>query len=162
MVEIQQLVDDKRWYRTLHLDYFDRGRVNKKGKTKQFDVISRTNRSVLGTIRWWAGLKSYCFFPLNLTLYTDCRLREIAQFCEERTQEALAKITKKVKKKQELRRRQKRIEKLAKKRLTNAKTCSTIYSESKKHVPAQKKQVVEGKGLEPTPLEKELGSITII
>ncbi len=162
MVEIQQLVDDKRWYRTLHLDYFDKGRVNKKGKTKQFDVISRTNRSVLGTVKWWAGLRSYCFFPLNLTMYTDCRLREIAQFCEGRTQEELAKITKKAKKANELRRRQKRIEKLAKKRLTNAKTCSTIALESKKLVPEQKNQVVEGKGSEPTPLEKELGRITII
>ncbi len=161
MIEIQQLADDKRWYRTLHLDYFDKGRIHKSRKTKQFMVISRTNRSVLGTIKWWIGLKCYCFFPLNLTVYDYAYLQEIAQFCELRTQEEKAKISKKVKKTRDLRRRQKRIEKLAIKRLTNEKTSGIIDLESKKLVLEQQNRVVEGKGYEPSPLEKELGSITV-
>jgi len=41
----------------------------------------------LGEIRWYAPWRKYCFYPQSETVFDKGCLRDIADFCENRTEE---------------------------------------------------------------------------
>lgn len=139
MVGIQRI--DLDWFRSSNLDFRDDGPVNVGAKTRQFSVFSRRTRSLLGYVKWWANWRQYCFFPLNSLFDKNC-LREVAQFCEEATQAHKARLpNKKRLRNMELAKRQRRMEKLARKSLTEETNNSSIESNE---IPESLNQVVEG------------------
>lgn len=58
-------------------------------RTKVWTVHSKypDGPSELGRIKWFARWRCYGFFPAVLTVYEKLCLRDIAQFCEEKTEE---------------------------------------------------------------------------
>lgn len=59
---------------------------SKSGKTKIWDVCSRTNQ-ILGLIFWYAPWRKYVFGPENGTVFDEKCLIDIAGFCQEKTRE---------------------------------------------------------------------------
>lgn len=53
-------------------------------KTRLWKVISNSNGSLLGTIKWFGRWRKYCFFSTIAVFDWFC-LSEIAEFCEEQT-----------------------------------------------------------------------------
>ena len=147
------------------LTFKDDGPVSQGAKTRLFSVFSTSNRSLLGYIKWYVNWRKYCFFPLN-SLFDDNCLREIADFCKEATTVHKSRLPNKQRVK-DLKKaaRQRRMEKLAKKKLTSQENSGSIENvDDGSDVPVSElleaqASVVEGKGLEPTPLEVELGTI---
>jgi hypothetical protein len=41
----------------------------------------------IGTVSWFPAWRCYCFFPNTGSIYEPTCLRDIADFCEEKTQE---------------------------------------------------------------------------
>lgn len=64
---------------------FDRTERIAGHKTDRWIVNS--NGVALGLVRWFNQWRKYCFFPASDTVYEQVCLREIAAFCEQRTQE---------------------------------------------------------------------------
>ena len=59
---------------------------NPKRKTKAFAVHTNYDeKELLGMIRWFAGWRKYCFFPIHQTFYEWSCLRDIAEFIESET-----------------------------------------------------------------------------
>jgi hypothetical protein len=48
-----------------------------KGVTKVYDIISRSQRTSLGTIRWYGSWRQYCFYPQGGTVWSDGCLRDV-------------------------------------------------------------------------------------
>ncbi len=66
---------------------FDDAGESSSGKTKLWHVCSKEQGSVLGTIAWYGPWRKYAFSVIycsNVVFEEDC-LREIAQFCENKT-----------------------------------------------------------------------------
>lgn len=55
------------------------------GVTKIWRVCARENGQPLGTIRWLARWRKYCFFPGPETVFEQDCLRDIAGFIEQQT-----------------------------------------------------------------------------
>ena len=55
--------------------------------TKQFDAISISRASVLGTIKWYGPWRQYCFEPNDFTIWSDGCLEQIAEFLKKLNQE---------------------------------------------------------------------------
>lgn len=55
------------------------------GKTKMWEVVSKEGGDRLGLVKWYPGWRRYCFFPAPNTIFEQDCLRDIAQFCENRT-----------------------------------------------------------------------------
>lgn len=81
---------DQKWYRGEYLNFHDEGLISPGSVTHVFKVMSRLNGSVLGSVRWFIQWRQYCFFPLNAVFDKKC-LREVAEFCEQMTEERRAK-----------------------------------------------------------------------
>jgi hypothetical protein len=154
--EIEQ-VDLGRWH-SAHLAFTDDGPWQVGAKTRQYSVYSRSNRSLMGYVKWWRPFGKYAFIPLN-SVFSDELLRQIAQFCKEATDVHMARLPNKRRvKNMEKARRQKRIEELA---LTKKQKTGSIDSVSGSCVPEfHKTQVVEGV-TNLTPLEIALGTIEV-
>lgn len=133
------------WWKSSHLYFHDDGPVSKGAKTRQFSVLSSSNKSLLGYVKWFSHWRKYCFYPLN-SLFDDQCLEEVAQFMWEATDAHMGRLPNiKRTKALEQRRRQRRIE-----QLTNRKKKSTMVSEIKKEGPASDVVgLVEGGGLAP-------------
>lgn len=58
-----------------------------KSKTHIWRVVSKYGDGVLGWIAWCIRWRKYAFYPKVYTLYEEVCLRDIASFCERRTQE---------------------------------------------------------------------------
>ena len=58
-----------------------------KPKTKTWRVLNKYDEGDLGWIGWYAGWRKYSFFPNPETVFEQVCLREIAAFCERKTQE---------------------------------------------------------------------------
>jgi hypothetical protein len=116
-------------FKSSHLIFRDEGLIKPGAKTRRYNVFDKTNRSLLGFIKWFPNWRQYCFFPLNSLFNCEC-LREVALFCEEVTTAHKSRLPglKKREKEQKLARRQKRIEKLKKKKLTKDKSLDIIES----------------------------------
>ena len=55
------------------------------GKTLRWRICTKDNGAELGQIRWYPQWRKYVFYPYHATLYEWVCLREIAAFCEART-----------------------------------------------------------------------------
>ena len=55
-------------------------------KTKRW-VVSTKQGGELGRVQWFTNWRRYCFFPLPGTTYDANCLRDIADFCEQKTRE---------------------------------------------------------------------------
>ena len=141
--EIERM--DINWLRSAHLDFRDDGPVNKGAKTHVFSVFSRANHSLLGYVKWFGNWRKYCFYPLNSLFDGHC-LRQIAQFCDEASAIHKARLPKTLKyeKDKALRARQRRIDELAKKKLTSGLNSDTIGLEVEKETFPDENRVVEG------------------
>jgi hypothetical protein len=56
-----------------------------KGKTRIWAVFSKSSGIALGLIQWHCCWRRYCFLPAQETLFDVVCLRELADFCEEKT-----------------------------------------------------------------------------
>jgi hypothetical protein len=57
-------------------------------KTLQWEVRPVADAgNPLGEVRWYGRWRKYCFFAEPSTIYEQDCLRDIAQFCEEKTKE---------------------------------------------------------------------------
>lgn len=65
---------------------FRDGPRSPSGKTRTWTVLNDAGR-YLGTVRWWASWRKYCYFPEDDTVLEQVCLRELATFVENRTQE---------------------------------------------------------------------------
>lgn len=58
-----------------------------KRKTLVWNVSTKAADVPLGTVKWFARWRRYCYFPdFHVVLEKDC-LRDLAQFVEDRTRE---------------------------------------------------------------------------
>lgn len=58
-----------------------------KRKTNRWCVFTKDFRSSLGQVKWCGRWRCYAFYPDPQTLYEKQCLRDIAQFCEDKTRE---------------------------------------------------------------------------
>ena len=58
-----------------------------KPKTLTWFVYPKEGIDHLGIVQWYGPWRKYCFFPEHGSLYEQVCLREIADFCEQRTRE---------------------------------------------------------------------------
>ena len=67
-------------------------RAGQEAKTRRWDVVPKGGASgCIGWVKWYGGWRKYVFYPLaNITFDSIC-LRDIATFCDLRTQEHRAK-----------------------------------------------------------------------
>lgn len=60
-------------------------RPDYKGNTKLWHVVPKEGVGYLGEVRWYGPWRQYAFYPNIQTVYERQCLRDIANFCEERT-----------------------------------------------------------------------------
>jgi len=80
LIPRQKGVDEgKKWIE------FKRLEQNPKLKTQTWNVISKQDGSVIGTINWFINWRHYCFFPYSdvNTVFSDRCLMRIGMFVEE-------------------------------------------------------------------------------
>ncbi len=56
-------------------------------KTKWWTVNVKDCYETIGQVHWYGPWRKYCFFPEFDTVYEEVCLRDIAQFCQEKTAE---------------------------------------------------------------------------
>lgn len=63
-------------------EYFDvyRGPQQKGRKTPMYRLINRHSSSLLGVIEWYGSWRQFCFFPEDMTVWSDGCLREVRDF----------------------------------------------------------------------------------
>lgn len=71
------------WFKGFHIYIRELG-VSKSGKTLIWGVVTENNE-ILGQVKWFGRWRKYAFFPKSNTLYEQDCLRDIADFCEDRT-----------------------------------------------------------------------------
>ena len=74
---------------TIKSRYLEFDRIGYTGKTDVWDVLSKSQESILGKIKWYGPWRQYCFFPSPNTIFNP---------------ECMADISKKIKELMELRR----------------------------------------------------------
>jgi len=149
-----EMVDLGRWH-SAHLAFTDEGPWKIGAKTRQFNVYSRSNRSLLGYIKWWNGWRKYVFMPLNSVFDDKCMI-QIATFLKQATDIHMARLPNKQRvKDMQKARRERRIQQLA---LTKQQKSGNIDSVGSCVPEFHKTQVVEGSQETLTPLEIELGT----
>ena len=62
-----------------------------KPKTSVWEVRNKYEYTLLGCVKWFAKFRKYSFFPEKDTVFEKDCLRDIADFCEERTGEQRSK-----------------------------------------------------------------------
>ena len=62
--------------------YLDFQKVEEKQTTIVYDVVSKTQGAILGTIKWYAAWRQYCYFPKGDTVFSGGCLSEIRGFIE--------------------------------------------------------------------------------
>lgn len=92
---IEQL--DKDWYQSENLLFKDDGKIDSpKSKTRVWLVLSRTNNTELGQVKWFAVWHKYCFFPAVSTVFDGKCMTAIVEFCKDRTNDQRSKWKKRV------------------------------------------------------------------
>ncbi len=61
------------------------------GKTLRWALVPKAGGQPVGDVEWYAPWRKYCFTPRSGTVFDQGCLREIADFCEQRTQEHRSK-----------------------------------------------------------------------
>ena len=54
--------------------------VEAKPKTQVWNVLSKSDGSVLGTIKWYVPWRQYCFFPQTETVFSAGCIGDIINF----------------------------------------------------------------------------------
>lgn len=67
-----------RWIGFVRVDYNTR-------KTEVWNVVTKDDSTMLGTIKWFGRWRCYAFYPLGHVVLEPTCLRDIADFCKERT-----------------------------------------------------------------------------
>ena len=67
--------------------YIDYVLVDEKPKTDVFTVFSRSSLEELGTIKWYAPWRQYCFFPESGTVFNVSCLNDVNHFIEQLRQQ---------------------------------------------------------------------------
>lgn len=68
--------------------HFDEGVAPRGWTTKLWNVGSAFNTGVwVGQVRWYSHWRKYTFYPAPESTFDPACLREIADFCENRTEE---------------------------------------------------------------------------
>lgn len=58
------------------------------GKTKVWEVVTiGTDRHALGAVKWFPRWRKYSFYPAPDMVFEEVCLRDIAEFCVEKTKE---------------------------------------------------------------------------
>lgn len=57
------------------------------GRTTIWEVAEKQSHGVLGQVRWFARWRCYGFYPHRETIFEQQCLRDIADFCEQRTKD---------------------------------------------------------------------------
>lgn len=60
---------------------------SKSGYTSVWALTTINGKTELGLVKWYFQWRCYCFFPEPNTLFDRQCLRDIAEFCEEKTLE---------------------------------------------------------------------------
>jgi hypothetical protein len=74
---------------TIKSRYLEFDRIGYTGKTDVWDILSKSQESILGKIKWFGRWRQYCFYPSPNTIFNP---------------ECMADISKKIKELMELRR----------------------------------------------------------
>lgn len=56
--------------------------VEQKPKTDVYDVYSKHHITYLGTVKWYAPWRQYCFYPSEETVWSRSCLKEIIEFTQ--------------------------------------------------------------------------------
>lgn len=60
--------------------YLEFKQVPYEGKTKRFEIISKSQSVDLGIIKWNSNWRQYCFYPSDQTLWSRDCLKDIQDF----------------------------------------------------------------------------------
>lgn len=60
--------------------YFTIKEIPFKGKTKKFNIISKSSGYILGEISWYRGWRRYVFLPVDTTVWSEDCLKDIGKF----------------------------------------------------------------------------------
>jgi len=63
--------------------YFKIVKLEDKPRTKVYGIYSKHYGDLLGTIKWYAPWRQYCFFPEHDTIWSNSCLREVIDFVGE-------------------------------------------------------------------------------
>lgn len=74
------------------IDFVDAGQ-SESGKTLLWHVVPKDSVGGIGLIHWYGPWRKYCFSPHAKTVYEQQCLRDIADFCEQKTREHKATPT---------------------------------------------------------------------
>lgn len=77
--------DPSNWDGT-HIEFHVWG-PDPKRKTATWDVHAKRSGGILGSVKWFARWRKYCFFPAADCVFEETCLREIAEFIVARTRE---------------------------------------------------------------------------
>ena len=69
-----------------YIEFVQRTKPENK-KTSVWEIYDKENESYLGLVKFYEAWREYCFFAAPCTIFEWICLREIADFCEERTRE---------------------------------------------------------------------------
>jgi len=61
--------------------------AEEKPKTKVWEVMSKTQNSILGKVKWHPAWRQYCFFPKAETLWSNGCLNDIVVFLNTKNHE---------------------------------------------------------------------------
>jgi hypothetical protein len=79
---------DKSWTQGAFLNFRDDGKCSSyKAKTRVFAVISRVTSATLGVVKWYSKWRKYTYQPIDWIVLDAGCLKEIAEFCELKTNE---------------------------------------------------------------------------
>lgn len=72
--------------------YFRLQQLQWKGKTKKYVIISNSDNTSLGEVKWFGRWRQYCFFPDADTVWNKECLKDIIDFTDRMNQEHRATI----------------------------------------------------------------------
>ena len=132
MIGIRRI--DSKWFKSSHVYFKDDGPQKPGAKTRKFDVFG-LKHVLLGHVRWWGAWRKYCFFPLDSMLFDNQCLTQISDFCVYVTKEHKAALPRKRRARiLLLETRARKLERMAKKSLTNLENNVSIDNESERQI----------------------------
>jgi hypothetical protein len=61
-------------------EYIEMAEVEKKTKTSVYAIFSKSDKEHIGTIKWYAPWRQYCFFPVDDTIWNRGCLTDVIGF----------------------------------------------------------------------------------
>jgi hypothetical protein len=75
---------DSKWWESQYLLFKNEGHIGLGKVTYKYTIFAKLNNGFLGIVKWHIPWRRYCLFPINGVFEYKC-LRDIADFCEDRT-----------------------------------------------------------------------------